>query len=122
MDFLSPADAAVAALERAFLDGLPEPDRSSSVVYSDGVVHPAHTRLTLAGRELSAPEEFLVCFVDEVPGANWSHNCRYVTVTAAAHQDTPALWPPEMGRLPAPWHLLHRPDDVPDWQLMPTTS
>ena len=57
-----------------------------------------------------------------MPGANWSHNCRYVTVTAATHQDTPALWPPEMGRLPAPWRLLHRPDDVPEWQLMPTTS
>ncbi|MDQ1723519.1 MAG: hypothetical protein QOG52_547 [Frankiaceae bacterium] len=123
MDFIHQADAAVAALERALLDELPEQDRSSSVVYSDGVVHPPHTRLTLAGRELSAPEEFLVCFVDEVPGANWSHPCRYVTVTAAAaRQDTPALWPPEMGRLPAPWRLLYRPDDVPEWQVMPTAD
>ena len=122
MDIPSPADAAVAALERAFLGNLPERDRTSSVVYSGGVVHPPHTRLTVAGREVSAPAEFLVCFVDEVPGANWSHHCRYVTVTAADHQDTLALWPPEMGRLPAPWRLLHQPNDVPDWQLMPTTS
>lgn len=109
----------VEALCAVVLASLTERDRAAHATYTRAEVVAGGGTVEVAGLTLTASGDFVVAFVDEAPGGNWSHPCRYVVATGDGTTDTPAGWPPVMGPLPEPWHLLHRGDSVEDWQLLP---
>lgn len=116
---MAPVDPSPAALEALVLHELGDDERRESVVYSSGEVRPAGGVLELAGHQLTAGDDFLVCFVDLAPGANWAHRCRYLVAgVSAGVTSVPADWPPAFGPLPAPWHVLYRAPQIEDWRLL----
>jgi hypothetical protein len=111
--------ATVRELEAAVLDALTDADRFSHATYSRAELLDSGCVVEVAGVVLSADDDFLLAFVDEAPGGNWTHPCRYLVATTTGVTSTPAQWPPVMGRLPAPWALLHQGQLVEEWQLLP---
>ena len=66
----------------AFLKGNGIVVGSSSVSVADGVLSADETRIAGRGEEITAPyARFHFAFVDDSPGANWAHPCRYVFVS-----------------------------------------
>jgi len=114
---------AVDAWEAVVLNALTGEDRAAHAVYSGGEVHPGGRTVEVSGLALSATADFLVAFVDESPGGNWAHACRYLVATrAGVERSAEAGWPPVVGRLPPPWRLLHRGRSVEEWQLLPLAT
>ena len=55
---------------------------ASSVLAAEGVLSADEIRIAGRGEEISAPyARFRFAFVDDRPGANWAHPCRYVFIS-----------------------------------------
>jgi hypothetical protein len=118
----STAQPSADELTRRALDALSEDDRRDHVAYYDGTVRPAGSGVELGGVQLSGDDDYVVVYVDEMPGANYAHPGRYLVVTQNGVTSRPAEWPPKMGRLPSPWRVLYRPAELGDWQVLPLES
>ena len=62
-----------------------------------------------------------MAFVDQRPGANWSHPCRYLLVDPGSRtlRSVDADTPPIHGILPKGWRLVWRSPGLDDWRLIP---
>ena len=57
-------------------------DVSASVFVADDILVSDKIRIACRGEEITAPyERFRFVFVDDCPGANWAHPCRYIFVS-----------------------------------------
>ena len=62
--------------------------------------------LKLVDRRIKVPEDSVLVFEDQMPGANWMHPCTYALVDARTGESVltvPADRPPVFGRLPDTW-------------------
>jgi hypothetical protein len=74
--------------------------------------YPAGHVLRLVDRRIEVPEDSIVAFVDEMPGANFGHPCRYrfhSVDTGRLIREVEALFPPEVSDPGIPIDTFHAP-------------
>jgi hypothetical protein len=98
---------------------LTEDERTKAVVYLDNEVRPAGASI-VGGVEISPDSAYRLAFIDQRPGSNWMHPCRYLAVDDLTGSVTSAAAdrPPAFGVLPPSWHVVWRADGVEDWKLL----
>ncbi len=106
-------------IDELVLAQLSAEERKRSVVYLDRRPLPAG-RNVIGKKEADLKEPRFVAFVDERPGANWSHPCRYLTIDPVTRdvEVIPADAPPVFGLLPSTWRVVWRPPGTEDWRLI----
>jgi hypothetical protein len=106
------------------LSALTEDERNRFVVYLDGEVRPAGATLALGEHQIVVDTPTAVAFVDELPGANWMHACRYLLLDAEGStvRSVAATRPPSFGRLPPSWSVISKPAAVAGWRLLPLSD
>ncbi|HEY1765200.1 MAG TPA: hypothetical protein VGF85_09775 [Opitutaceae bacterium] len=107
-------------LDELVLAALTDDERKLSAAYLDTRVRPKGKAL-LGKTEVGLEGPKFVAFIDQRPGANWSHPCRYLLLDPAARQvrSVEADTPPIHGILPMAWRLLWRSPGLDDWRLIP---
>ncbi|HEX8712366.1 MAG TPA: hypothetical protein VF730_10870 [Terracidiphilus sp.] len=108
------------ALDAAILDALTDKEREASVVYLDAQLRPPGA-VSIAGLGLEANVPHVLVFVDQRPGANWMHACRYLLIDPATREITSkeSDRPPAFGQLPPTWRIVWRAAGIEDWRLFP---
>jgi len=108
------------ALETLILAQITDAERMSSVAYLDEQVHPAGKAMCGA-HEVQSDHAYVLAFVDQQPGANWMHPCRYLLIDPASRHviAIPSDRPPLFGVLPPTWRVVWRPPGLADWRLLP---
>ena len=99
---------------------LSEAERKRSAVYLDGMLRPAG-RALVGRQEVQLRQPRFVAFVDQRPGANWAHPCRYLLVDPASRdvESVTGDGPPVFGVLASSWRLVWRSPGIDDWRLIP---
>jgi hypothetical protein len=107
-------------LKELILEQLTGEERARSAAYLDHELRPAG-RTLIAGQEVQLDQPRIVAFIDQRPGANWTHPCRYLLISPTTREITPVASdkPPVFGVLPPTWRLVWRSHDVADWRLLP---
>ena len=118
MSSQEPAD--FEALDKLILEQLTDKERARSAVYLDQDPRPAGLTL-VGGGEVKVDHPHLVAFIDQRPGANWMHPCRYLLIDAVTRQcSSMDSWqPPLFGVLPPTWRAVWRSPGIADWQMLP---
>ena len=108
------------AIKELVLQQLTGDERARSVAYLDRELHAAG-QTELGGQEITVEHPYVVAFVDQRPGANWMHLCRYLVIDPAtqAISSIEADRPPVFGVLPPAWQVIWRAQGVDDWRLIP---
>ena len=111
------------ALEALILAQITDAERTSSVAYLDEKVRPAGKAMC-GGKEIQVDHPHVLAFIDQQPGANWMHPCRYLLIDPASQQviAIPSDRPPLFGVLPPTWRVAWRPPGLADWRLLPMSS
>lgn len=83
---------------------------------------PGVLQVGAASVDVAAP--YLLVFIDDKPGANWAHACRYLVLdlTTGTTTSIAAEMPPVHGPLSSSWRLLWQAPGTESWQLLPLTS
>lgn len=108
------------AVARLVVARLTDEERARSVAYLDEALRPPG-RAAIGGEEVEVDHPYVVAFIDDRPGSNWMHPCRYLLIDPANENVTPVASsrPPLFGLLPPTWHIVWRSPGVADWQLLP---
>ena len=116
------ADRAEFALPHV-LAALTAEEKVRGAVYLDTEERPAGTlQVGVTSVEVAAP--CLLVFIDDKPGANWAHACRYLVLDLTTGETTSiaAEMPPAHGPLPSSWRLVWQAPGTEPWQLLPLAS
>lgn len=94
-------------------------DRRRAVVYLDSTVVPGGSRVEIDGAVRTMHRDTAVAFVDDMPGANWGHPCRYLLmdVDTGDVEVVPAHLPPFIRGVPRTLRVVWHGDEVPDWAI-----
>ena len=119
---LDPSEIHRLALARVQEELTPE-ERTASVVYLDTTLH-APGPVATGSVMTKIHEPRCVLFIDEKPGANWMHPCRYLLLnpTTGSLKSVNADRPPVFGTLPVSWSVLWQAPGVEAWRLLPVAS
>lgn len=111
------------AVDALVLERLTDEERKRSAVYLDARLRPPG-RGAFGGQEIEADHNYVVAFIDQRPGANWMHPCRYLLIDPAGGAVTSiaANRPPVFGVLPATWRVVWRSQNLEDWRLIPVAA
>jgi hypothetical protein len=110
-------------IDASILAALTASERAQAVVYVDrklrepGAVRVGESTVNITARGALA-------FVDQHPGANWMHPCRYLLVDVASgdRQSVDASHPPAFGKLESSWRIAWRASGIEDWQVLPISD
>ncbi len=104
--------------ERA-LEMLSPQERQSGAAYLDETEIPAGTVLALDTHKVISPGPCALVFVDQAPGVNWGHACRYLLVDRQTKevQSIAAQFPPFLRSTPPTLRLIWKAENAPDWAL-----
>jgi hypothetical protein len=93
--------------------------RDEHVYYVDETVRKAGTALKFGEQEHLLRSDTIIVFVDEEPGKNWGHECRYMLFDVhTGRVDTiKARFPPTMAREPTTFKMFYKPDKIDEWAL-----
>jgi len=108
------------SLDALIVGKLTDEERDKSVAYLDEQLRPAGQAL-IGEREYKQGVPYLVAFIDQQPGANWMHPCRYLLIDPASKTTTSinSDRPPRFGTLPPTWRVVWRSQNIEDWRLLP---
>jgi hypothetical protein len=108
------------ALRELVLKQLTPEERARSAAYLDNEPRPAG-QTQIGGQEVQLDQARIVAFIDQRPGANWTHPCRYLLISPTTREITPVSGdrPPIFGVLPPTWRLVWRASGLADWRLLP---
>ncbi len=118
-----PNPAGFEAVDTLVLEQLTDEERKKSVVYLDAELHAAG-RSEIGGQQVAPTHSYVIGFVDQRPGANWMHPCRYLLIDPAARAVTSIVAdrPPVFGVLPPTWRVVWRSLNLDDWRLLPIAA
>jgi hypothetical protein len=107
-------------LDELILTQLTSEERAKSAVYLDERLRPSG-QSAVGGREYQHDTPSVVAFIDQRPGANWMHPCRYLLIDPATKNITSinSDRPPLFGALPSTWRVVWRSHGIDDWRLLP---
>jgi hypothetical protein len=111
------------AIDALVIQQLTDDERKRSVVYIDRRLR-APGEDEVGGQDIEPEYPYLVGFIDQKPGANWMHPCRYLLVDPVSRRVTSIVAdrPPVFGVLPATWRVVWRPQKLDDWRLLPIAA
>jgi hypothetical protein len=106
-------------LEAAVIAELTPQERATSATYLNESAEPAGAA-TIGGHHVTVDQPYVVAFVDQKPGANWMHPCRYMLIDLRTDHITSfeSDRPPAFGVLPSTWHVIARPPELEEWRLL----
>ena len=106
-------------LAAAVIADLTPQERTTSVAYLNASAEPAGAA-TIGRRRVEVDHTYVVAFVDQRPGANWMHPCRYMLIDLRTDHVTSfeSDRPPAFGILPSTWRIIARPPGLQEWQLI----
>ncbi|MHC4692712.1 MAG: hypothetical protein ACYS67_08215 [Planctomycetota bacterium] len=101
------------------LDAMSTEDRSKQVVYVDETVHSSQSDLYIGKTCLRLAYDAVVVFIDEEPGVNWGHACRYLiyNIETGELSEVRESFPPSLTEAPRTYRLVWKPTSVPDWTI-----
>jgi hypothetical protein len=101
------------------LDTISNENRTKHVVYVDETVHSSQSELYIGKTRLRLTYDAVVVFIDEEPGVNWGHACRYLIYNVATGEvsEVPESFPPSLTEAPRTYRLVWKPTSVPDWAI-----
>lgn len=101
------------------LQSMSEQDRASKVFYINEAIYSAGSELDIDGQVHHLSTDTILIFVDEEPGANWAHQCRYILFNTNLEpiKEVPARFPPSLTKIPETFRLLSKPEGIPGWSL-----
>jgi len=110
-------------LEALILRQLTDEERATSAVYLDRNLRQAGQG-EIGGHESSSASAYYLAFIDQRPGANWMHPCRYLMIDPAAGKTASIQSdrPPQFGALPPTWRVVWRPSGIEAWRLLRISS
>jgi hypothetical protein len=93
--------------------------RDEHVYYIDETVRKEGTVLRIGEKEHLLRSDTIVVFVDEEPGKNWGHDCRYLLydVRTKSVDTIKARFPPAMAREKTTFKMFYKPDKTEEWAL-----
>ncbi len=102
---------------------LTDSERAMSVVYLDERIRPSGPG-SIAGHEFKRDIPYVIAFIDQRPGANWMHPCRYLLIEPVSGRITTIVsdHPPLFGSLPPTWRAVWRSLGIDDWRLLPISG
>jgi hypothetical protein len=94
-------------------------ERQRGAAYLDEVVRPAGTSVEIDRKAVPVRRPLAVVFVDQAPGVNWGHPCRYLLIDLqdGRIQSVPAQFPPFLRAVPKTLRLIWKGDTVPEWAI-----
>lgn len=118
-DGRSADERVVARVRAAVVDPLDPDARDTRAFYLDTVVHPGGSEIRVGDRSVVARADTVVVFVDDEPGKNWAHDCRYLLfdVETGEIETVPGRHPPSLTDVPGTYRPLSLPPGVPAWAL-----
>jgi hypothetical protein len=101
------------------LKSLGERDRDEHVYYVDESIQREGTILKIDEEEHHLDSDKIIVFVDEEPGKNWGHNCRFMLFNIYTRRVNTirARFPPNLIRGKTTYKLFYKPDRVEKWAL-----
>ena len=119
---MTDADRAPLSVERVrelFLEHMTARERMTQVVYIDEMVHRQGDELELGKTKVALSADSIVVFIDEQPGANWGHGCRYAIydVTSGEVSEVRESFPPSLVDVPGTYRLISKPKNIETWEL-----
>ena len=99
---------------------LTDAERAKSVVYLDEQLRPPGQN-SIGGHEYQHNTPCVVAFIDQRPGANWMHPCRYLLIDPVTSKinSIDSDRPPLFGALQPTWRVVWRSHGIDDWRLLP---
>jgi len=106
-------------LAAAVIANLTPQERATSAAYLNERAEGSGAT-TIGGRSFVLDNPYAVAFVDQKPGANWMHPCRYMLIDLSTDHITSfdSNRPPVFGILPSTWHVIAKPPGLQEWQLI----
>jgi len=101
------------------LEAMSTEERNKHVVYVDEAVHSSQSELHIGKTRLRLDYDAVVVFIDEEPGVNWGHACRYLLYNVATGEvsEVRETFPPSLTEAPGTYRLVLKPTSVPDWAV-----
>jgi hypothetical protein len=108
------------SLNGQILDQLTDSERATAVVYLDAQLRPPG-KISIGGREYENHAPYAVAFIDQKPGANWMHPCRYLLIDPTTNKinSIESDRPPHFGALEPTWSIVWRSNGIDEWRLLP---
>lgn len=90
------------------LSQVSEQDLENKAFYVDEVIHPKGSELTVGRNKYEMASDTIVVFVDEEPGKNWAHKCRYLffDVQSGDVEEVRERFPPSLTEFPGTFRPL----------------
>ena len=107
-------------VKKIVLELISESFRTKSVFYIDEAIYPKGTEFAVGKNRCRMDSDTIMVFVDEEPGKNWGHSCRYLffNVNSGEVSEIPEQFPPSLTKIPETFKVIWKPDEVPDWALL----
>ena len=102
------------------LQSMTEQDRANKVFYIDEIIHPEGKELVVGKNKYRMISDTIVVFVDDEPGKNWAHNCRYLffDVHTGNVKEVHERFPPSLTELPRTFRVIWKPNGIPSLALL----
>ncbi len=90
------------------------------VYYIDTGVRLKDTSYTVGINEYRMKSDSILVFIDDFPGLNWAHPCRYLIfdIETGEFIEIKETFPPKVDQVVGDWSVIFKPEQLPDWKLV----
>lgn len=110
----------IADVKQIVLDRFEKKDLRNFVIYIDERIFPEGTGIDIHKERYQFTSDTIMVFIDEDPGKNWGHECRYLFFNTISHKidEVHKRFPPFLTKVPVTFQILSKPTDIPSWFLL----
>jgi len=107
-------------VKKLVLQSMTTNDRFNMVFYIDETIYPEGKELVIGKNKYHVAFDTIMVFVDEEPGKNWAHNCRYLffDVHTGNVKEVHERFPPSLTKLPPTFQVIWKPEGIPSFALL----
>ena len=73
-------------VKQIVLDSMKQEDLKKNVFYIDERIYPQGSEISIKKNKYQFASDTIIVFIDEEPGKNWGHKCRYLFFNIDSHQ------------------------------------
>jgi len=102
------------------LQTMTESLRTRAVFYIDEATYPKGAEFVVGRNHYLMSSDTIMVFIDEEPGKNWGHNCRYLffDVDSGEVREIREQFPPSLTRIAKTFKVIWKPSEIPDWAVL----
>ncbi len=110
-------------VEEIILCSMTEDDRISTAFYIDEVLREKGDTVVIGENKYPLMSDTIVVFIDDNPGKNWGHECRYLffDVHTSKAIEIDEKFPPSLTDVPGTYRVIWAPKGIPLWALWSDT-